>query len=251
MSDNRNFPTAPTAPAGARPGLRVTPVILCGALAVVVLMVFTVVFLATRQPDKPAAAAVPSSKPVQVPTQPVVEPTPSEQASTEDPPPTGTARFTKDVQPCPLVDQSLVRKYTFFPDKKQIYQEECEWQTLAPGHGMPGNNQWLLKLYVKVFPGDLAKAQQQFLAQRQDAVLLSKTFTPADPPIGDASWTTLYTLDSGNDHGPTTATVGVRVSNAVIMVTYQRRVTEDPQGRLMKGALEIAKTAADKLQAAG
>jgi hypothetical protein len=67
------------------------------------------------------------------------------------------------------------------------------------------------------------------------------------PPIGDASWSTVYTLDGGTGSGPTMANVGVRVSNAVIQVTYQRRVAEDPAGRLTKGAVEVARSLAEKL----
>ncbi|NUR86237.1 MAG: hypothetical protein HOY71_19320 [Nonomuraea sp.] len=252
MPPHHTSPTAPTAPSGTRQGLKVTPMLLSGALAVVVVMVLTVVFLATREPDKEPAAAVTVAVPTKKAT-PAQEPSQeaSAQASPSDPPPTGSPKFTQAPDPCGLVDAALIKKLTLFPKKTQIYQEECQWDQLAPGHSLPDNMSFLLKLYVKVYPGDLAKAQQQFLAQRADAVLLSESFTPANPPIGEESWTTLYTLEGGTGNGPTKATVGVRVSNAVIMVTYQRRVPEDPQGRLLKGAQELAKAAADKLAAGG
>ncbi|MCA2220538.1 hypothetical protein [Nonomuraea aurantiaca] len=246
----QDFPTAAvprTAPTQqSRPGLRVTPAILSGAAAVVVLMLFTVLFLLTRQPDKTEAVAVP------VKTTRAAEPSPSEaspteQATTSEPAPTGAATFTKTVDPCTVTDEDLVKKLTLFPDKTQIKAEECEWSTLAPGSGMPGNMQFRLQVYVKVFPGDVAAAHEQFRAQRQEAVLLAKISAPAEPPIGDASWTTLYTLPGDTGRGPTIATAGVRVSNAVIQVTYQRRVTEDPAGRLTKGALDMARSVAEKL----
>ncbi|MFG1684155.1 hypothetical protein ACGFNP_28560 [Nonomuraea sp. NPDC049269] len=245
----QDFPTAAvrhTAPTQqSRPGLRVTPAILSGASAVVVLMLFTVLFLLTRQPDKTAV-------PVAVATTRTAEPapteaSPTEQATTSEPAPTGTATFTKTVDPCAVTDEDLVKKLTLFPDKSQIKAEECEWSTLAPGAGMPGNMQFRLQVYVKVFPGDLTAAHEQFLGLRQEAVLLARTSAPAEPPIGDASWTTLYTLPGDTGKGPTTATVGVRVSNAVIQVAYQRHVTEDPAGRLAKGALDVARSVAEKI----
>jgi hypothetical protein len=245
----KDFPTAAvrhTAPTQqSRPGLRVTPAILSGASAVVVLMLFTVLFLLTRQPDKTAV-------PVPVKTTRAAEPSPSEpspteQATTSEPAPTGAATFTKTVDPCTVTDEDLVKKLTLFPRKLQIKADECEWSTLAPGAGMPGNMQFRLQVYVKVFPGDVTAAHEQFLGQRQEALLLAETSTPAEPPIGDASWTTLYTLPGDTGKGPTTATVGVRVSNAVIQVAYQRNVTEDPAGRLTKGALDVARSVAEKL----
>ena len=243
----QDFPTAAvrhTAPTQqSRPGLRVTPAILSGASAVVVLMLFTVLFLLTRQPEKTAAVAVP----VPVKTTRAAEPSPTEQATTSEPAPTGAATFTKAVDPCTVTDEDLVKKLTLFPDKSQIKAEECEWSTLAPGSGMPDNMQFRLQVYVKVFPGDVTAAHEQFLGQRQEAVLLARTSAPAEPPIGDASWTTLYTLPGDTGKGPTTATVGVRVSNAVIQVAYQRHVTEDSAGRLTKGALDVARSVAEKL----
>ncbi|HUR07277.1 MAG TPA: hypothetical protein VM347_32355 [Nonomuraea sp.] len=243
----QDFPTAAvrhTAPTQqSRPGLRVTPAILSGASAVLVLMLFTVLFLLTRQPDKTAPVALP----VPVKTTRAAELSPTEQATTSEPAPTGAATFTKAVDPCTVTDEDLVKKLTLFPDKKQIKAEECEWSTLAPGSGMPGNMQFRLQVYVKVFPGDVTAAHEQFVGQRQEAVLLARTSAPAEPPIGDASWTTLYTLPGDTGKGPTTATVGVRVSNAVIQVTYQRHVTEDPAGRLTKGALDVARSVAEKL----
>ncbi|WP_268960879.1 hypothetical protein [Nonomuraea cypriaca] len=41
------------------------------------------------------------------------------------------------------------------------------------------------------------------------------------------------------------------MSNAVIEVVYNRRVDEDPEGRLTRGALETAKAVADKITAGG
>ncbi|MEU7743971.1 hypothetical protein [Nonomuraea sp. NPDC049158] len=252
MNQQNDFPTAAvprTAPTQqSRPGLRVTPAILSGAAAVVVLMLFTVLFLLTRQPDKTAAVSVPVPVESTRAAEPSpTEPSPSEQTTTSEPAPTGAATFTKAVDPCTVTDEDLVKKLTLFPDKSQIKAEECEWSTLAPGSGMPGNMQFRLQVYVKVFPGDVAAAHEQFVAQRQDAVLLAKTSAPADPPVGDASWTTLYTLPGDTGTGPTIATAGVRVSNAVIQVTYQRRVTEDPAGKLAKGALDAARSVAEKL----
>jgi hypothetical protein len=239
--------TAPTQQ--SRPGLRVTPAILSGAAAVVVLMLFTVLFLLTQKPDKTQAVAVPTKHPAsQAPTSgPSATEEPTEQATTSEPEPTGPATFTKAVEPCTAVDNALVKKLTLFPDKSQIKADECQWDTLAPAGGLPDNMQFALKVYVKVFPDDVAAAGEQFVAQRQDSVLLAESSTPANPPIGDASWTTVYTLPGGTGQGPTVATTGVRVSNAVIQVIYQRRVGEDPSGRLDKEAQEVARAVAEKL----
>ncbi|MER6948644.1 hypothetical protein ABT294_31950 [Nonomuraea sp. NPDC000554] len=233
----------------SRPGLLVTPVMLAGAAAAVVAMLFTVLFLLTRVPERAAAVAVTerpshSVAPVETPSeQPASSaPTPS------DPAPTGTPAYSQAVDPCTAVGDDLVRKLTLFPDKSQIRADECEWRTLDPAAALPGNVQFALKVSVRVLPGDLAAAQQQLLAQRQDSVLLARQWSPAG--VGEESWSTLYTLEPDNA-GPTVATVGARVSNAVIQVTYQRRVTEDPSGHLTKGAVEVAKAVIAKLGAGG
>lgn len=61
-----------TAPA-KRPGLRMTPGLLSGAMAVLVLMVFTIVFLATRQPP-PAPVITQVSARTSRPTEEATEP---------------------------------------------------------------------------------------------------------------------------------------------------------------------------------
>jgi hypothetical protein len=212
---------------------------------------FTVLFLLTREPDPSDAAvagAPTTAEPESSATEPTpADPTPTEQAGTSEPEPTGPATFTKNIDPCAVVDDALVRKLTLFPDKSQILDGECQWETLAPAGGLPNNMQFTLKVYVKVFPDDVGAANEQFVGQRQESVLLAESSSPADPPIGDASWKTVYTLPEGTGQGPTVATVGVRVSNAVIQVTYQRRVGEDPTGRLTQQAQEVAKAVVEKV----
>ncbi|MEU8246188.1 hypothetical protein [Nonomuraea sp. NPDC048916] len=244
--------TAPTQQ--SRPGLRVTPVMLGAAVTVVVLMLLAVVFLLTREPE-PAAGATPAKPAATPPSQAATaaaEPSPSEPADASEPAPTGPATITKEADPCTLVDEDLVKKLTLYPDdKSQIRADECEWSTLPPGAGLPDNMSFQLRVYVKVFPGDVAAAHEQHVAQRREAMLLARDSTPADPPVGESSWTTRFTMTGGTGNGPTTATVGVRVSNAVIQVVYQRRVPEDPSGRLTKGALEVATAVAAKLGTGG
>lgn len=222
-------------------GLKVTPLLLTGVMALVVVMVFTVLLLLTREqePVKKVAVTVPST------SEPAPAVQPSKQAPTEEPAPTGEARFTQEVEPCTTVTEDLQKKLVLYPDQSQIYKEECEWQTLPRGGQLPDNMGFRLKVYVKVFNEGLEKAHEQFLARRQEASLLPKGFTKAD--IGDNSFSTVWTLPGDTGRGPTTATVGVRVSNAVIEVSYERRVPADPEGRLTKGALEVAKAVADKL----
>lgn len=233
-----------------RSGVRVTPLVLAGAMSVVVLMLFTVIFLLTREPEpaKPVAVTVPTRQ----------EPTPdlpSQSATTAEPEPepvpSGEAKFTKDVDPCTLVDEQLRTKLVLYPKETKIYVEECEWQTLPSGAQLPDNMGFGLKVYLKVFSEGVAKAHEQLIARRQDTVLLAETFTKAEPAIGDDSWVTIYSMPGDTGRGPTTATVGVRVSNAVIQVEYDRRVTEDTEGKLRAGALEVAKVVADKLNASG
>ncbi|GGO76479.1 hypothetical protein [Nonomuraea cavernae] len=237
--------TAPTQQ--SRPGLRVTPVILGTAMTVVVLMLFTVVFLLTREPE-PARSATPAATPPSQAATAAPEPSPREQSPTSEPAPTGPATITKEADPCALADEDLVKKLTLYPDdKSQIRADECEWSTLPRGASLPDNMSFQLRVYVKVFPGDVAAAHEQHVAQRREAMLLARDSTPADPPVGDSSWTTRFTMPGGTGNGPTTATVGVRVSNAVIQVVYQRRVPEDPSDRLTKGALEMATAIAAKL----
>ncbi|MFI6322609.1 hypothetical protein ACIBG8_34075 [Nonomuraea sp. NPDC050556] len=221
-------------------GVKVTPLLLSGVMAVVVLMLFTVVFLLTRAPEpvkKVAAVTVPTAS---------EEPTQSAEPSQEAVP-TGEARFTTEADPCALVDEDLQKKYVLYPDKSQIYREECEWQSLPRGAQLPDNMGFRLKVYVKVFTEGLGKAHEQYLARRADATLLPKKYN--DAGIGDASYSTVWTLPGDTGRGPTTATVGVRLSNAVIEVSYERRVDADPEGRLTKGALEVAKAVADKVGA--
>lgn len=220
-------------------GVKMTPLLLSGVMAVIVLMLFTVVFLLTRAPEpvKKAAVTVPmTSEPS--------EPAPTQEPS-EDPVPTGEAKFTTEADPCALVDEDLQKKYVLYPDKSQIYREECEWQTLPRGGQLPDNMGFRLKVFVKVFAEGLGKAHEQYLARRADSTQLPKKYSNAG--IGDASYSTVWTLPGDTGRGPTTATVGVRLSNAVIEVSYERRVDADPEGRLTKGALEVAKAMAAKL----
>lgn len=162
--------------------------------------------------------------------------------------PTGEAKFTKEVDPCKLVGEDLRVKLVLFPEETKIYKEECEWGTLPRfGGGIPDNMYHKLKVYTKVFTGGVAEAHEQFVARRGEAALIPKGYTKPDPIVGDDSFVTGWTLPGDTGKGPTTAVVGVRVSNAVIEVTYDRRVTEDPEGRLTRGALEVAKAVADKL----
>jgi hypothetical protein len=175
----------------------------------------------------PQESAAPSSAPPAVPTAV----------------PTGPATFTKEALPCELLGEELVAKLVPQPTQSQIYKEECEWDT---GATLPANMSHSLKIYVKVYPGDVAKAHEQLGARRDDAKLLSDSTWPLTPPVGDDSFVAHYTLE-GSNQGPTIAVVGVRVSNAVIEVTYNRRVTEDPTGRLIKGATEVAAAIAAKL----
>lgn len=247
MNDYPN--TAPT----KRPGLRMTPGLLSGAMAVLVLMVFTIVFLATRQPP-PAPVITQVSARTSRPTEEATEPgtpppaSPTEQPSTSEPVPTGEAKFTKEVDPCKLVGEDLRVKLVLFPKETKIYKEECEWGTLPRfGAGIPDNMYHKLKVYTKVFTGGVAEAHEQFVARRGEAALIPKGYTKPDPIVGDDSFVTGWTLPGDTGKGPTTAVVGVRVSNAVIEVTYDRRVTEDPEGRLTRGAMEVAKAVADKL----
>lgn len=239
---NPNQPDAPTAGLPAK-GLRVTPLTLSVAMAAVIVMLFTVLFMVTAEPEPAPAVAVPQKKPEPAATVAPTEPP----ATPSDPAPTGTPKYAQTIDPCAMVPEEVTKKLTLFPDKSQIYKEECEWSTLDPAAGLPDNISFTLTVYVKVFPNDLAAAHEQFLGQRAEAAMLPDKWEPVQPPIGDASWSTLYTLPGGTDRGPTTATVGVRASNAVIQVEYRRRVNADPQGHLTKGALEVARAVAAKL----
>ncbi|MEU6998530.1 hypothetical protein [Nonomuraea sp. NPDC046570] len=243
--------TAPTVVSGGtRPGLLVTPALFGGAMAAVVVMVFVVLFLVTREAE-PARAVPPPKASVPVETETASEPTtPGEQEPAAEPEPTGAARFTKDVEPCPLVGEELTKKLVLFPQQSQIYKEECEW-SLTGKVMLPDNMTHNLKVYVKVFGEGVGKAHEQFLARRQEASLLPRTFTPLVPPVGDASYSTLYSMTGGTNQGPTTATVGIRTSNALIEVEYQRRVPADPTGRLTRGATEVAVAVAKAVESAG
>ncbi|WP_220447745.1 hypothetical protein, partial [Nonomuraea diastatica] len=234
-------------PRSPRPsGVRVTPGLLSGAMAVLVLMVFTVAFLLTRQEPPPA----PPSKPVSARTTASSAP-PSTQPPTSEPPPTGEAKFSDDVDPCDLLTEELLTKLVVFPKQQKIYKEECEWTTLTPyGAGLPDNMTFRLKVYTKVFPDGVTQAHEQFVARRHKASLIPQGYTKAEPAVGDDSYVTAYTLE-GSDRGPTKAVVGVRVSNAVVEVEYGRSVTQDAEGRLTAGALETARTVAEKLSSGG
>ncbi|WP_327091324.1 hypothetical protein OIE66_11970 [Nonomuraea sp. NBC_01738] len=217
-------------------------------MAAVVVMLFTVLFLLTDEPDPIAATTTTATESLAPEEEPSAEPTgeasQSASAPPSDPPPTGTPKYTGEVDPCKLLGEDVTTKLTLYPDQSQIYKEECEWSTRTIGD--TNNMMFRLEVYAKVFP-DLAAADQQFKAQRQDTALLTDTWQPTPEPVGDASWMGTYTLEGGNDRGPTKTIVGVRASNAVILVTYGRSVSSDPQGRLAKGALEAAKAMVAKL----
>lgn len=256
MNDNqRNIPTtamrntAPTVVSGGtRPGLLVTPALFGGAMAAVVVMVFIVLFLITRESEPASAAPAPKpQRPVTTESEPAV---PSQEATAAEPVPTGPARFTKDVDPCPLVSEELTKKLVLYPNKSQIYKEECEWG-MSGRVPLPGNMTHRLTVYVKVFGEGVGKAHEQFLARRDRASSLPEKFTPLVPPVGDDSYSTLWTLPGGTNQGPTTATVGIRTSNALIEVAYERRVPADPAGRLTRGATEVATAVAKALESAG
>ncbi|MFC4010016.1 hypothetical protein ACFOY2_22500 [Nonomuraea purpurea] len=241
----------PTQPRPPRPGIRVTPVLLSGAMAVLVLMVFTIAFLLTREPPQAQAASAATTTPVPVRSATDPPPTadvPDAQPSTSEPVPTGEAKFTKELDPCGLLAEDLLAKLVLFPKKSQIYKEECEWYTnQANRASLPENMSFTLKVYAKVFPEGVAKAHEQFIARRWKAETIPGEYAKADPAIGDDSYVTRWTTPSGTGRGPTTAVVGVRLSNAVIEVRYDRRVAEDPEGRLARGALDAAKALADKI----
>ncbi|TDE38060.1 hypothetical protein E1295_33995 [Nonomuraea mesophila] len=236
----------PTPPRTPRPsGVRVTPGLLSGAMAVLVLMVFTVAFLLTRQEPPP-----PPAEPVAARTTATSAP-PSTQPPASEPPPTGEAKFSDDADPCELVTEDLRTKLVVYPKQTKLYKEECEWTTLPQyGAGLPQNMTFRLKVYTKVFPDGVAQAHEEFVARRHKAALIPQGYAKAEPPVGDDSYVTVYTLE-GADHGPTKAIAGVRVSNAVVEVEYGRNVTEDPEGRLTAGALEAARTVAEKLGGGG
>lgn len=233
----------PTPPRTPRPtGVRVTPGLFSGAMAVLVLMAFTIVFLLTRE-EPPPPPARPVSARTTAPSAP-----PSAQPSTSEPVPAGEAKFSSDVDPCNLLTEELLTKLVIFPKQSKIYQEECEWTAQTQyGAGLPDNMTFRLKVYTKVFPNGVAQAHEQFVSRRYEASLIPRGYTKAEPAIGDDSYVTAYTLPGGNGRGPTTATVGVRVSNVVVEVEYNRSVPEDPEGRLTAGALETARTVAEKL----
>ncbi|MGW4793362.1 hypothetical protein ACWEPC_13265 [Nonomuraea sp. NPDC004297] len=244
----------PTPPRTPRPGgVRVTPALLGGVMAVLVLMVFTVAFLLTREEPAPPArpVAARTDAPAPDPTGATHEPStpPSASPSTSEPVPTGEAKFSADVDPCGLVTEELLTKLVIYPKKSQIYKEECTWDTMLPSGylaQLPENMSFKLTIYAKVFSGGPAQAHEQFVAQRHRSSLIPGGFTKAEPAIGDDSYVTSYLLEGGS-RGPTTAYVGVRVSNAVVQVKFERRVTEDPEGRLIAGALEAARAVAEKL----
>ncbi|MFI7223233.1 hypothetical protein ACIBO5_08415 [Nonomuraea angiospora] len=228
-----------------------TPVLLSGAMAVLVLMVFTIAFLLTRErPQVPtASAATTAPAPVRSATdRPPATDVPQARPSTSEPVPTGEAKFTKELDPCGLLTEDLLAKLVLFPRKSQIYKEECEWNTTPEyGTALPDNMSFTVKVYAKVFPEGVAKAHEQLIARRYKAELIPRGYAKADPAIGDDSYVTRWTMPGGTGRGPTTAVVGVRLSNAVIEVRYDRRVTGDPEGRLARGALDAAKAIADKV----
>ncbi|MEO3805929.1 hypothetical protein [Nonomuraea sp. B1E8] len=242
----------PTPPRSPRPGgVRITPGLLSGAMAVLVLMVFTVAFLLTRQEPPPAPPGEPVSARTKPPSAPPSTQPPSTRPSTSEPPPTGEAKFSGDVDPCELLGEELLTKLVIFPKQQKIYKEECEWTTLPSyGAGLPTNMTFRLKVYTKVFPDGVTQAHEQFVARRHEASLIPRGYTKAEPAVGDDSYVTAYTLE-GSDRGPTKAIVGVRVSNAVVEVEYDRDVIQDPEGRLTAGALETARAVAEKLSSGG
>ncbi|MEO3870085.1 hypothetical protein ABGB18_14795 [Nonomuraea sp. B12E4] len=234
---------------GARPGIRVTPGLLGGAMAVLVLMVFTIAFLLTRGTPVESAAAPTTTRAPQPGTadSPSATEVPSAHPSASEPVPSGPAKFSKDVDPCTLVGEDVLAKLVLAPRKTKIYVEECEWATYGGlAQRYPENMGFTLKVYLKVFPGGVAEAHEQLLARRYEATAVSRAYTRADPAIGDDSYVTAYTSPGG-----ATAIAGVRLSNAVIEARYDRKVTEDPEGRLTKGALEVAQEVAGKLSTSG
>ncbi|MCG5219770.1 hypothetical protein [Streptosporangium sp. KLBMP 9127] len=236
-------------PAGS-PVLRLTPAIFGSALAVIVVMVLTLIFLLTRPAQVSEAQVVPTlAAPSTAAVPPPADPSvPAQPASTPSVAPTGPARFTEEAKPCELVSTELIDKLVRRQKQSQIYKEECEWSTIA---NLPDNMTHNLTVFVKVYPDDVAKAHEQLYAKRAEYNWHEAGIWPLQPAIGDDSYVTVNSLEGGRNQGPSKAIVGIRVSNALIEVTYDRRVPADPTGRLLQGATEVAKAVADKLTESG